>query len=860
MKGTVGFLLCLLLPTLALADGSRRVVLREHPFPGHDHLLVNGSGLTGRVVETDRSVWISSSRSSIELPAIVPKVSGVASLAPERGGLRVRLEPGAVASVRSIGDGIVVDVVAAPNVTRPSAAGSIAASTTAQDDHGLIPHLPSPFLATVEGQAPRGLPAPPQASPGPTSSARDPSSTAIVVQAVSSDGAHEGRAVLLPFGRDAGVAAIRHDREVILFFDEEKPLDLSSVTQDPVLGQIGIATAPGVTRLRLRLPMGVTYSLTRVDLGWRLALSNGPEAGRSTIDLRQERAFVHFRLRSPGRAITGMDPVLGVPVLVGTTRDPREGVAVSERHPFFAILSTDAGVAVLPWWDRVLLRGEHDGFGLGADDGGDLHLSDLDAAGWAVADGGRRRLRITADPIPVLWKRLRANEAAAAAAPAQGRFEPRLAETETLLALGFAREAGAVLRNALAASPSSGVDPRVPLLETMIAALDPGARHSDETASAIPVGVPDDEDLLWRALLPPSSTAASPSVERTRVLRAEMPLLLSYPVPLRNAAAGLAAGPLLAGGTPDDLRSLMRLPDGRGTVVAKALVLAGTGRLAPALDRLRALAGSADPLVAANALHGDILLRARSGLLAPGRAAKLLAAHNLDWRLTGQQNEARLEEASFRMEAGQFRRAFDLWRTVGRESPDKVSEVADRMGAALVRLADTERAAAVSPADFVGIVDQNRRDIDADPSLAARIDPLLAEKLEQLGLSGRAAGVLAGAARAAAPGPRRALLDLRAAESFIEAGDASGTAAMLGDADASGLPEDMQARRRLLEARLLAGKGQLDEAIGLLSTSTDRAASGCGNRTGPASRTNFARSSSDFRPRGRLPLATSTSC
>ena len=410
----------------------------------------------------------------------------------------------------------------------------------------------------------------------------------------------------------------------------------------------------------------------------------------------------------------------------------------------------------------------------------------------------------------------------AATTPVRDRLDARLASVETLLSLGLGREAGTVLAVALADAPTAGDDERIRLLQTMVAVLHPGVAAPAPMPASGTEARGGDDSVFWTALADQPGDKAMRQRDADQI-RLNLNLLFGYPPLLSRAVSRRVAEALLDGGSKADLQAVAVMPDAPETDVARAVALDRLGHTAEALRELAAQERGADSVRSAEAMLQDVEIEVRKGSLEPHAAADRLAAHRLDWRLSGQDGQVLVEEARLRFSARQFAQGFARLQDAEQADPTVRQEASRLADEAIVRLGDPHDAAFIPDTDFISISDRYADLIRADPVVAAKVAAIRAEKLARLGLPGPAADAIGQALAAPASIPDRATLELRSAELRLEQGDADAAAQSLRAADADGLAPGLAGRRALVAARLLAKSGRSEEALAALANVKDPA-------------------------------------
>ena len=818
---------------------ARTILVKRTQLPDRERLVV--SGLAPSV-----HVMFSSDIVDVSCPSDVDRVNRIGISGPYldgvaliRGHLLLLLKPGVSASRASQLKALAFDLTkahfpdqqASPSegISRRSGSEALPGSRQGSSraalalDHALVPGLPSPFLATVEGQVSKLIATPlpvdvrkvvprlptitSAGTTGPTRPINDDGSASAI-----------GRSILWPVPSSVGVAALRRDDQIIVYFDSDRPIDPSGRTDDPALRRLQTEVVGGATLVRLPVPASTPFWFEHVSDGWRLTLGED-HASRAAMRIVTGPNRLLFPNSSPGTSFPTRDPVSGATLLVGTVRRDCGELYSGSGSALFAILPTECGVVVDARSDRIVLRTTTRGFSLEAGDGGALDVSRRFAAQPTGARSFTHVLR--SDPttsIAELAQRLRAELRAAAASPDRARLRPRLDAAETMVKLGLDREARALTTVASADDPASGTDERLSLLRSITVLGDPAA--ADRTSIELADGK-NDEVRLWAAL--GQSPNCSRSKAAAQIVRNELPLLLSYPIPLRSIAAGAAASCFLADGTPDDLRAVGRLPDERTTAVARAVALDRLGDPKSALDDLDRLAHDSDALVRANAELEDADIRGRTGRLSPVSVADLLEAHRLDWRAIGREPEARLAEAQWRLQAHQTRRAFAIWQDIARHDQAWRGAALSAIADALAALGTTGENDAMPAADYVAIADENAPLLATRPDLATRILPIVAEKRAARGRARPAAETSGRAASLLPPGRDRSTLLVRSAELRVDAGDTDQARSTLASLPQDDTAPSVLARAAVVRARILQSEGKPADALVALGDAGDLA-------------------------------------
>ena len=214
-----------------------------------------------------------------------------------------RSEPLRVPLQSLLNGGSLPNVLRPPPPPAPPAGPPMAAPVTAVERTP----LPAPGGGDAQG------PAAPDAA-----AAKPPGPLALVAEA--------GAATLqLPFGPGTGAAAFRRGDEVVVVFDERRPVDLADLRGNPAaaaaFADARVQLLEAATVLRLTLPAGQGLRLSRDDDGWTLTRVAAPPP---LLPIQGDVVAGAMRLTAaaPGAVVSVPDPLTGGALLVGTQRSP----------------------------------------------------------------------------------------------------------------------------------------------------------------------------------------------------------------------------------------------------------------------------------------------------------------------------------------------------------------------------------------------------------------------------------------------------------------------------------------------------------------------------------------------------------
>ncbi|MBV9537914.1 MAG: hypothetical protein JOY70_03155, partial [Acidisphaera sp.] len=403
------------------------------------------------------------------------------------------------------------------------------------------------------------------ATPSPEAAKGDLLAFLVAPKAADAE-AQTATALDIPLGPQVGAAAFRRAAELLVVFDDRRPIDLSRVRQDPTFGPAQVQLLPSATLLRLPLSPDKQMHLVRRPGGWEIAAGN---SAAPTKPLAEEFAGDTLTLSSKtANAVVALANDAGGTLLVGTQLSDGEDVVDDQRTPGFGLRPTLQGVVVDPTTDRLTVTATPSGFVV------HLEAQELSPRGMdpgtvslAADHTGSRRFDWTALPEAELRGRLKQAMAAVAAAPPQARLAPRIAAAEAMLALGLADQAEGALEAAVTDTPGAASNPDLLGLRAIAALL---LDRPKEAASIDDPSLGSSDDVaLWRALKVASENETSAQAAAT--IAAEWPLVQSYPAPLRERIASLALRTMAFGGrTKQVLQVLTTTPREPALQLARA--------------------------------------------------------------------------------------------------------------------------------------------------------------------------------------------------------------------------------------------------------------------------------------------------
>jgi len=768
-------------------------------------------------------------------PARLPR--NVTGIRAEGESVEITLAPDSRPRVFRLGNRVVLDVAdaapgaaqsATPPAPRSAAEARPVPQRAARAPQALAPQTLAPQTLAPQTLAPQILPTRPPARNAARTTAQPPAqppalaiAAAPVVPVTVAElptpapapiapralavSVLPGGGLAIPAAAEIGAALFRRGEVWLLVLDAPLSLDLAALAGHPALASTEITRGQQATTLRLPAAAFAAPVLRREGPAWLLEAPNTPPALRSIlpeIEAGPPRRLV-LRTEHAGTSLAVLDPETGGVMLVGTQRQGGSATPIGRRSATLEILATRLGVAILPRADTLSLRALEGRFVLDSAPGAALPMGEAPDAAAVDAASMSRHFDLPGEALSALQERLRnANVAIAAAAPL-GRGQPRLRSAEALLALGLPQEAQSMVGIAMRDDPRLAESPRARALHGAAALM--AGRVAEADGLAAP-GLPNtDEARLWRGLYD-ATRGGEHRAGAASAIAAGLPLLLSYPEPLRARLLPIAAEALLDGGEAPAVRRLLaaRPAEEATLALAHARMLEANGAIEPALAAYAVVAGGRDRRARAVALRRAAELRLANGQLDAAGAAAAIEATLAAWRGDALESEARLRLAALRMAAQDPRGAFEQLRETEALFPELAPQLLPLQSAALLGALERE-----PPIAAVALFDAQHALLPPGPASDTALASL-ADRLAALDLVDRAQHVLQRALSRAAGDESRAQIGLRMAHLALGAGDAARARVALSETEGRGLPAALVTERILVDARALNRLGQHD--------------------------------------------------
>jgi predicted negative regulator of RcsB-dependent stress response len=673
----------------------------------------------------------------------------------------------------------------------------------------LSPPATASAPSTVKGLAPAS---PIQRLAGTASGA------ALTAEAEITPEAGPGHMLSLPFSANVGAAAFRHGRNVIVVFDDRKPIDLRPLSGDVVFSRASVQLLPAATMLTLPLPVTAELRLERRKAAWVLIAIGGDAMADALrpIQLEQNEDRLLLKADQPGLIIAVPDSATGGVLQVGTQRLAGQGISVERHTPDFQLLPTWQGVVLKPLSDGVSIRPSTEGFIIGAEDRDTRLVASPGDRATAAVQASSQMSRIFDLPnltTEGLLRRMQSAVASAASLPPSARGQARRGVAESMLALGMGAEAQSVLALADSSDARTAPSPSARALSAATSLL--SGRLADADALDDHALDGSDEIAFWRALkstlrLPENSAAAEIFANTT-------PLLLSYPGALQRRFKPIAAEAMAQGGQVKAAQLLIDTsPQEPIFGLARAyLEQAKGGNPDKAISMFDALAQSQDRLVRLRAARAGAELRLASGKADAGQTAEALGKLLFAWRGDEREIELRLRIAQLQAQAKQWRPSLQLLRDTEQLWPDRGEQLKARLGETFAASLTTTSQAQVKPFDLVAMAEENA-DLLPDGEAGMRLAERVTDALAELDLPARAVPYLEKMIGAAPKGVVRASFGGRLAQLRLQQGDNTGALEVLKSTAAERLPPELLESRTKTFAESVARLNDLPSAADAL--------------------------------------------
>jgi len=670
-----------------------------------------------------RPASIDLARLAQALPATKPKAID------EDGGTTLTLHLRAGERIKHFrsGNGIVVDLYAAPAAAPPAAAAAKPAAPapspkpTARSD---APLEVVPPIELVEPAAGAGetvpLPEPkrvPVSAPPSVSASDGPPAAAPAFPALSVLYASTSDTASLRFSwpKPVPAAVFRRAGTLWIVFGAQGSADLAEVRlrAKAAVERIEQTADAGATVFRLTTRRGLEPSLRRSENDWVIDLKAQELRPEIAITAAADPARIVFEMGSPGEPIALADPEVGDRLIVVPTLEVGRGLPAESSVVEFSALVSAQGLVIHPAQAGISARLVASGVEVTGPQGLALSASADRARGTA---GEATRLFDFAEwrgPEGASFLDRRSElERAVAAAPLARRSQPRLALAQFYFANLYAAEALGVIEAIERDDPGFAVDPVLRAMRGAAAFLN-GDRDQAAQELMRPTLDNQPEVGLWRGALAAADgdwrTAARESMRGAT-------LLTAYPKALRNRLALTLAEALIRTDDAEAAGVLLRLvqkdaPAAGERAMARyleGLQAKARGDLPAALEIWQEVARLDDRPSRARALEARTLALFESGKISRADAIQQLDALRFAWRGDAFEFDLLHQLGTLLIADGDCRRGLDALRQATANYPrhPEVPLLREQMAAAFAQVFTGEAAANTSPLKALALFEE----------------------------------------------------------------------------------------------------------------------------------------------------------
>jgi len=627
-----------------------------------------------------------------------------------------------------------------------------------------------------------------------------------------------------------GAAVFRRNDALWIVFDVQAELDASEIAAVSVreIGNVQVLSGNGYAALRMVTPgsvqadvraAGATWTVTLVD-----SLAEPPRPVRVARDTAENRpAVMRFGLNGARSVVTLDDPVVGDVLLVLTAEGEKRGVIAPRRYAESELLASVHGVALRPFRDDLQLVLRPGGAELSRPGG--LALS-------RVSETALDRTQIR--PMTPGFLDLEGWRGGRSYLEGRRTMERRAANMEPEALMGLARlylgwglghEALTIAAQAEQESAQLGGTPEMAALRGAASYMMGRYREAEQYLSH-PVLASDPAAQPWRALT--AAHSGNWPLARRRFEAGRDQVFFLEPV----WRARIHAMHALAALQTNDIAAVQPLLDlaeaepfdpeaSAWRTFAAAGLAAATGREDEAVRIHEDLARAQWTPIRARALLEQIRLKTRLGRITSEEAAEALESLRFRWRGDDVEVEAAAILGRVYAEAGRYDEALTTMAAARARFPD--SPVARRLGMEMeTRFRDLFLGGGADRMDALDALSlwYEHQDLTPPGPDGLRIARRIAERLVSMDLLEPAAELLAHQVferNITMTGLSRAQIATDLAQVYLMDNRPDAALRAIESTRVSGLPAELVAERRMLQARGLASLGRAEHALELIS-------------------------------------------
>ncbi|CAO3421414.1 tetratricopeptide repeat protein [Azospirillum endophyticum] len=690
----------------------------------------------------------------------------------------------------------------------------------------------------------------------------------------------KGPVLTFDTGGPASIAVYPRAGQLYVVFDRPMPIGAGKLSGPgaELMGAVEPVPATGGSVFRTKIGPMVWPTVERQGTTWRILSSARPANMASAGDLRVEPdpdflLGARLLVRAPDAAnvVQFADPDVGDRIQVVPLPSPGQGMPEPHRYPDLEVMPSYQGVVVRPISDNVTVRVIKEGVELTT--AGGLHLSPAADAGNPVAAPPPASMsapqpvppQLAAAPVPVQPPAGGASaameppkaQAATQAAPPQGRRlfnlpawkhgdldhftearqdlqlavvnapeserpKAQLDLARFYFANGFGQETLGLLDVLQQNQPDLEGWPEFRALRGGARVLT-GDLDGAEADLSVPALAGNPEANLWRAAIAADRRDWPKAMAG---FKASGSILNSYPDPmlgklgLRAAEAALETRDtatakrlfdrVIEHGSPDQ-------EENPQTQYLRGLLYAQTGEIDQAREQLTAAYNSYDRLYRAKAGLALTNLELSEGKMSPTAAAEQLAGLTFTWRGDDLEMQIRSRMGEVLIAGGEYAKGFNTMKETAAlvaDTPraEAITKEMSRIFADLFK----DGAQRLPTLDAMQLYDQFR-ELTPVGEAGDEIIRQLAERLISIDLLNRAADLLQHQVEYRLSGLDKARVGTRLASVRLLDNKPEEALKALELSNVAGLPADLAAERRLMQAKALAELNRGDEAMQLLA-------------------------------------------
>ena len=640
-----------------------------------------------------------------------------------------------------------------------------------------------------------------------------------------------------PFAAPVAAAVFRRADALWLVFDTKADFDLTALDGEPshtIRGYDVTRTYDaGIVRLRLGRPQLASVSMNgsvwTVNIGDSVVEpTRGLEISRNMIG--PNRANISIPFEEPQQLHRIVDPDAGDNLVVATALPPARGFINEQDFIEFRVLASTQGVVIEPLADDVDVEMAPDKVVVSRPSG--LTLS---TAMQSLFHGSGMRSEMFDSQIwgvdreSSYWERQTNLIAAAAAAPENKRFAPRVDLARFYLARELYPEAKGVLDVALKDDrPPAGVASATVLRSVAEVMMN---RPEEALKDLAQPGIGDQHDApLWRAL---AFARQGKWVQARAGFKTAEAAVATLPIELQRLAlkdemrSAIEVGDF--DGASNDLNDFQTVGVPRSMEPTIAVLMGrlaeGMGHIEDALAAYRTAADSWDRPAAAQGLLRETLLRYATGDLKRDAVVAQLETLTTIWRGDETEIEALKDLAHLYTQDGRYRDAFYVMRSAMAAHPDSAMtrQIQDEAATTFDSLFLSGKGDGMPAIDALALF-YDFRELTPIGGRGDEMIRRLADRLISVDLLDQAADLLQYQVDHRLQGAARAQVATRLAVIYLMDRKADRALAALRGTRTADLSNDLRNQRLLLEGRALSDLGRHDVALEVIGNVETREA------------------------------------